>query len=656
MFRVLLFAASVLLLAGNGSCFRRKFTASNKEAEEQRSNDTEVPYQGITILGHDSSMNFSFMTGDLRYQARQPTVWGWMKRALFGGRRIFSTLKDEIVKGHSCNGVGARDQTYYASSLCYWIPEIKAPPSESNQGTKGPGLKWLKGEPGKQLCKKFEGSGQCVKCAVCHNNGRTKTGDVTATAFQENDIVPLGPSCMKELQIEGQVNTEFDGNHTDLKNNKTDCETREREYNEAVKNLRDNLDLQQRLQNRLNALPGEINNQESRTRQLEQQKGQLEGVVWNARRYAEHPCHPWRGETWYRWLGYSSVSAQQVLSAWPTFICSRPSRPWCNEFEDLHCAERMRQWHRELQEYEECVACRNAKRSLENAVVNVRRKQTEIDASRQREAQLRDEMARKQRELNEAKSREPGLRDALSRAEARWLPEETRCREVYKRYTEMLAAWMRQHVPLFYSRSCEKACLDNVDHGCGVMEGVMPGEIWRVGNDDFNPGLKVVCSPPYASFVRTPVKYGAEAETEMVLCGHLFNNTKQRPRRAQSIGIQGYLSKRERLWWRWRQRYFIFEHGDAVRSAQIRYWDKKPDSDGAIERGVKAIIVWDARDVYPESGRKYWWRDGSECFRLRHFYRDFRLCVPGTTANTRAVRDQWVSAIKANIRFPSKYR
>merc|ERR1740121_3344769 len=106
------------------------------------------------------------------------------------------------------------------------------------------------------------------------------------------------------------------------------------------------------------------------------------------------------------------------------------------------------------------------------------------------------------------------------------------------------------------------------------MEGVFSGDIWKAGNSEMNPGLRAVCSPPFASFIRSPVKYGATPESELELCDRLYANAGQRPRQSSWISLKTTMSKRERLFRRWRERFFVFEEGSEVRSAQIRYWDK----------------------------------------------------------------------------------
>merc|ERR1719330_2327899 len=107
-------------------------------------------------------------------------------------------MKDEIAKQHFCAPRGTRAETYYAASLCYWIPDIPDPDATTRFG-----LGWRGGvSDGMEYCTAVpmgDGGGRCVKCSACHNNGRSKDKKVTATAFQENINVK---SCLMETQIE----------------------------------------------------------------------------------------------------------------------------------------------------------------------------------------------------------------------------------------------------------------------------------------------------------------------------------------------------------------------------------------------------------------------------------------------------------------------
>jgi len=349
------------------------------------------------------------------------------------------------------------------------------------------------------------------------------------------------------------------------------------------------------------------------------------------------------------------------LNSWPSFWCYPPVHPYCDVWTEWDCRARIDRYERDLIEYHECRTCSNAKGPLRSAVEAVESAQRNIE-------RMNSEIQQKERERNDVNNalrleegREPGLRQDLQEKEEEWFPEKDRCLDCYHTYWETLKPWMVSHVPTFYDRSCEKACLESslADAGCGVMEGVMRGEIWS-RDDDANGGIDVVCSPPYASFLMTPVKYGASAETELEMCTRIFQNAGQRPRRPQQIVKKGLLWKRERLWMRWRTRYFVLESGDQVRSAQMRYWTKDPSEEGAKQRGTKAIILWDAKTAYPVSGRSYRWSGGEQCFRIEHFYRTYHLCTQGSNYTAdydpTVERDEWVNLIAPSITFPAVVR
>jgi len=322
----------------------------------------------------------------------------------------------------------------------------------------------------------------------------------------------------------------------------------------------------------------------------------------------------------------------------------------------------MNDWEHQNREYEECSRCREAKNQLQTAVNQQKQTLTQIASEQQRDVQLQRDLASARQTLTEKQAERPALDTELARMDGIWTPMKEMCYSTYDEYKVQLDAWMIVDVPTFYDKSCEKACLETslVDAGCGVMEGAFQGDIYKVGHSEMNPGLRTVCSPPFASFIRSPVKYGAKPETETELCDRLYGNAGQRPRQSSYISLKTVMYKRERLFRRWRTRFFVLEEGSNVRSALIRYWDKHPSLANATEANtVKSIIVWDATSVKAEPGSLYGWRDGSECLKLSHFYRDFRLCVkPDVPENgnetAAAIRDQWVQRIQANIRFASR--
>jgi len=121
----------------------------------------------------------------------------------------------------------------------------------------------------------------------------------------------------------------------------------------------------------------------------------------------------------------------------------------------------------------------------------------------------------------------------------------------------------------------------------------------------------------------------------------------------------GWLLKKGRSFWsKWEKRYFVLESGDAVRSAVLRYFTRNPtdlpfSQWKSIEREDKSIILWDAKNTKAKAGFHYLFTDGTECFKIYHFYRDFRFCVPGSN-DASEDRDEWMNLVQDAIKFPSE--
>jgi hypothetical protein len=258
-------------------------------------------------------------------------------------------------------------------------------------------------------------------------------------------------------------------------------------------------------------------------------------------------------------------------------------------------------------------------------------------------------------ELNLWQSKEIALRADKNDADAAWLPNQASCRATYQEYENAKTAHVRSCAPKYYDHSCEKACVEaqgSIEFGCGVVEGAAPADIVSAG------GVVANCDPPQPSWVLGPFTYGG-SEDQTAQCTRIFAH--QRPQKAQHILKHGWLLKKGRNGWdNWDRRYFVLESGDQVRSAVLRYFDKDPSKTprsewSEIEREDKAIILWDAKSTKVKEGTNYGFTDGSACFKLYHFYRDFRLCVPGVDykSSASAERDEWMTLVQGLIRFPS---
>jgi hypothetical protein len=145
--------------------------------------DDEDPFS----VQKDEDVDFSFMTDNFRYPGHETGFLGTITE-WFGGRSTSDDRKDEIVEGHTCQKRGSREETYYATSLCYWLPEISSKSSRYSL------MYWKGGKysNAKSLCGGMTGSGVCAKCSVCHNNARDDDGDVEYERFYEHLTLPDG--------------------------------------------------------------------------------------------------------------------------------------------------------------------------------------------------------------------------------------------------------------------------------------------------------------------------------------------------------------------------------------------------------------------------------------------------------------------------------
>lgn len=269
--------------------------------------------------------------------------------------------------------------------------------------------------------------------------------------------------------------------------------------------------------------------------------------------------------------------------------------------------------------------------------------------------QMRASADEKKQELQGLKNTEGDLQRTKIDKDNEWQRSRMGCEESFVLYDGALRQAMKKQAPDKYAESCEKVCMDFAGtQGCGVVEGntvpLSPGED-VTGTGQVRPK----CKPPAMSWVLAPYSYMSDEELtnearqglETEQCGRIFS--EQQPTRAQVILKSGNLWKRERLWRRWRQRFFALESGDEARSGILRYWrDRTQD-----ERVKQGIILWDAKDVKAKRGSRYGWRDGTECFKVYHFYRDYRLCAEGRDAKAEIEGENgWVALIKNEIRFP----
>jgi hypothetical protein len=689
------------------------------------------------------------MTDDFSIPEHSPGFFGGFSE-WFGGRATTDT-KVEIVKGHTCARRGARDETYYASSYCYWMPEIQA------GSNKPPGLSWIGGAhpTGKELSRgNVNGNGKCVKFSVCHNNGRDDDGAVDKTPFIEE--LPLPRGCLKEKEVEGTCVAEYDATETaqDLIIEISRCDKVETRYNDAVakfdeanRHLRDlPIEINERI-------PAEMEKAEQRIVSLDGQLENANQVVWSERRDMYHQCEDYvRGYrdgnvivrppsvNWFHDLDNRNIETEVILREAGSMHCHQPMVPtqpirptaphrpvdrqeWEEPKMPIVCEswvgkpatdangvptgkpQECVQWELDYKRYEEgkaaedrawtlyeqqkqqytqglerytqqmeqyadameryrakmaffsaCRRCDMASDQLGQAADNVNRIERLLLEAHKVPGQLQQRLERAQAEYSDWKDKYPALKSQKDQMDAEWLPQKDECYQAKSDYEEGKRNHVQFCAPQKWPESCEKACVElqgDIAYGCAVVEGTKPQERLSSG------GLEVNCRPPQPSWILTPHTYGAQ--TSMAnQCTHIMNF--QRPWYSQKFLKKGWLFKKGGSWYDgWDKRFFVIEGGDKARSAILRYFAADPfksfDQWSKVEREDKGVILWDAKSTKAKSGPHYGWEDGSECFKLYHFYRDYRLCVPGDFVDpedpSKSVaehRDEWMQLLDEAIK------
>lgn len=642
-----LVASVAVLLAGSANAFRLHYGAMRRQGSSSQQNGTEkvgdVPYysESRSRSSGPDPVDWSFMTTDYHYVGRRPSVWGWLKRKLLSSRREFSDSKEELVKGHFCSTKAKkRDHTYYSGSLCYWLPEYV----EKAQRV-GLGIQWKGGlapTGGMSMCPGLSGSGRCVKCSVCHNNARHKDRQVEFTVFEEE--VSISGTCLKEKSIESMNLVVFERENPALVTEKKRCEGIQGEYNRTQREYDQNIKRIAALRHKVNIeLPEKIRQQENRVSWLSGERSRQVQIAFSRRSDAQGNCRQYAFNGWYRDLSDHRVDTGDLVRRLPHLTCYLRPRPSCF---DPSCQHLIFEWERDRSKNRECEQCKTATDRIKSAWRAVQDTERSLREAQSQKTQLGNLLSQARTDLRLEEGRTPALHQKKEEAEAIWNATKASCLETYKDYRTGLAKYMGENVPNFYNRSCEKECIEKTQ-GCGVLEGARRNDVTNTG------GIDAVCRPPQASWVHKPFQYVKDRETELDQCNRIFKT--QKPLHAQAILKSGWLWKKSRwTWGRWSKRFFVLESGDSVRSALLRYWDEDPSKSGAKETD-KNIILWDAQSISKVSGSKYRWRDGTECMSLYHYYREYKLCVPGgTSGGATQNRDQWVRLIQPTIIFASK--
>ncbi|CAE7677016.1 unnamed protein product [Symbiodinium sp. CCMP2456] len=587
----------------------------------------------------DLEVDFSFMTSDFRYPGHSSGVIGTVKE-WFGGRAISDDVKEEIVKGHSCARRGARDETYYATSFCYWLPEISAHRQRSSGGLTWKGGAYPKGIP---LFKGVQGQGKCVKCSVCHNNARGDHGDVAKTDFVE--VLELPSGCLKESDVERFCLSSYDVTAADLKAEKIRCEHVQQRYDRAVSKLKTVQTELGRLPREIDyGIPASIQAAEKSLVQAQRREEDAQSKEQRCRQEVGRACADYQrkhGNLAFMNHLWGATSTETLLNQM-SFSCPYPR--YVDNNDGQHYDEWIR-YNNQQEVYSACKACERAKDTLQSAHRQVYSAQSAVRRAERRIPELRRELQKARDHLRHFQEVERATVAEKRAMDAEWLPQSSACKTTYTDYSTGRSKAVRACAPTYYNASCERACirLQASDAGCGVVEGsrAVPPSASGTG------GIQLTCSPPQPSWILGPYTYGAQ-EPAGAQCARIAES--QKPVYAQKTLKAGWLMKKGRIGG-WDKRYFVLESGDAVRSAVLRYWTDDPTQDpGADERVGKGIILQDAKDVKVKSGASYGFEDGEECFKLYHFYRDYRFCVLTDPSDAKfspaAERDSWVDALE----------
>lgn len=213
-----------ILATLSGQCLAMRVAVENEgELSIEHEDDPVEPVQTRDVLpaGEGDEVDWHFMTEDLTWAGRQQ-----------------QTTYD-VVQGHTCQDVGHYDDSYYASSLCYWHPEKPHGPPPGSQPW---GIGWKGGQhPSREpsaWCGGARASGVCARCSMCHDNARDR--DAVVDAFHHRvENIPLPEDCMKENAIEAECTSQFEVEHADLLQENVQCHEVHTRFEQAEAALRE---------------------------------------------------------------------------------------------------------------------------------------------------------------------------------------------------------------------------------------------------------------------------------------------------------------------------------------------------------------------------------------------------------------------------------
>jgi len=589
---------------------------------------------------------FSFMTHDPHdrdYHKSSGANAGLLGglRGLFGQKvmkdRPVNATKEEIVKGHYCQKPGiAREQTYYASSFCYWIPEGEK--YTHNQGQTPSGLSWSgdKVEPFDAVSTQNH-RGKCVKSSYCHNNARGKGGDFHASGFIEE--IEVG-DCKKEADIDRLCQDEFNTNAGEgLKTQQDKCKIAEDAFTQAVAKHDECLKKIESLSEQIDAIPGRIIQAEKDIEGLDKQIDKAREIHKDKREAAHRLCNDYAAAM----TGISPKNPLQVMAGDLDCNLRRPAPKVTND-EGVSTQKQEDDFKQNTdafnKEMTSCNLCKQAFDSLKETVSSGDKTNAAL-----MHAKLQPDLLRKQKKDNEGnledeKRTAVDLQSVRKTTDEAWTPQKAGCLITYEKYDNGVKEAVIKCAPTYHPESCELSCWEKqAAGGCGVVES-LPED---VGKTTALGGVKLQCMPPQPSWILNPSSDGKEIPEDQ--CNYLKRQEVQ-VQYALSVLKEGWLSKESsglsKIGFRKGQlRYFVLESGDEVRSAVLRYFAEKPKAGvPSTERGAKGIILQDATSVSVDHGDK-------KCFTLVHFYRTYHFCVEGEGGKEEA--ENWRELIHNNI-------
>ena len=531
-------------------------------------------------------VDFSFMTDDMSYPGRGAERSSW-----FASERPEGPKKEEIVAGHTCQQLGSREETYYASGFCYWLPAIHSG-LRDHENEVGLAL-W----EGSLLALGVSGEGKCIKVSTCHNNGRAD--GLNSTKQVENITLP---KCMGEKEILETCKRKF-------------LEAEEAEPERASK-LRGCKEVRERQQTATSELDSCVTGLKQLPAEIDRLDYEIQDQNKDIAQQEEHVSKKTQEKDWAQFWkdkqcrDYVTMTDLKGKSEPAHYVESPPS-----------CTASMQE-----KDPEKWLKCKHCSKEHDEVGMRTRiedyAKQNLRQAKHQLEA-LESALSNTTAKLKSCKEQMSALKEAKQAMDAEWLPQKEGCDAAFSWEEGFIPKCAQQQ----WESSCERLCLES-QAGCGVVEGRK-----HLGPASLE-GLQVPCVPPRASWIN-----GNESLEEQ--CERIAR--AQQPHFAQKELKAGWLWRKGETMERWKKHFAVLESGDAVRSAVLRFYE---DDGWNSKQSAPMIILWDAKDVKEKEARGYGFRQGEKCFKLYHFYADYRFC-----ADEYADGAEWMRLLRKTLRF-----